>query len=266
MSSCEDAQFTLSTDSDGRAWEHFWLGQRYQFSNQIPNLKSFTTTEPGWVIADRGLCAWWGQPPARMATTTTTTTAQAVALPPSPAAANSLAATGSDGAVGLLLVLGLGAAAVWAWFNKGADDFADDYHPMADAPLLPLVYTEGPAQGQGSSQIEIPDEFEPELVGHSRDFEGNSESAPEELPVELPPDSWPPKTMGPAYDPLVPELEGEFDSFCRAIDRDGLSARGNDILKLMWGVTPGRSRAYQAARKRRDEFAKRIDYYRFEES
>lgn len=259
---CEDARLTLTTDEHGRAWEHFWLGQRYQFSNQIPNRRSFTTTEPGYVLADRGLCAWQVLPRDQAVMTAT---AQGYNSP-SAMQAMSPNAAGGEGAMGLLLLLGLAGAAVWAWFNKGEDDFADDYHPMADCPDLPPVYTEAPVSAQGNQTLVTPEELPGEFDGHSDDFEGSSEPPPDELPPELPQSTWPPKSMGAAYDPLVPEQAGEFDSFRRAIDRDGLNPKGNDVLKVLWGVTPGRSRAYQAARKRRDDFAKRLDYYRYEEA
>jgi hypothetical protein len=71
--------------------------------------------------------------------------------------------------------------------------------------------------------------------------------------------------MGAPYDPIEPEQEGEFDTYRRALGKDGLNPKGNEVLKAVWGVTPGRSRAYQAARRRRDAFAKRLDYYRYED-
>lgn len=259
---CENAQVTLSTDPQGRDWEHFWLGQVYQFSNQIPNRRSFTTTNPGHVIANRGLCVWQSHPP----TADGLFTAAPSAMPSTAVPAMTTDTAGGEGAIGLLLVLGLAGSAVWAWFNKGKDDFADDYHPMSDSPGLPPAYIDGPTQTQGHSPIETPNEFEPEFDGHSSDFEGSYEPSPTELPSELPSPTWPPKSMGAPYDPLQPEQAGEFASFRKAIENDGLSPKGNDVLRLLWGVTPGRSRAYLTARKRRDDFANRLDYYRYEEA
>lgn len=259
---CETARLTLSSDSEGRDWEHFWLDQRYQFSNQIPDLRSFTNTHPGLVIADRGLCVWQYASPALPEQAISGTAAN---LPPATQAA-AVPPTGGDGAIGLLLVLGLAGSAVWAWFNKGQGDHTDGYHPMADCPGLPPAYTHTPLASQGHSTDRTPEELPDELPGHSGDFEGSSEGATDELPNELPQSDWPPKTMGAPYDALLPEQPGEFERYRRAIEADGLNSRGNDILKVVWGVTPGRSRAYQAARKRRDEFAKRLDYYRYEAS
>lgn len=259
---CEDARVTFSTDEHGRDWEHFWLGGYYQFSNQIPNRMSYTTANPSSILADRGLCAWYWTPTVEAPPTATAQLAQSPAISQAPP----VDSMGSGGAIGLLLLLGLAGSGAWAWFNKGKDDFADDYHPMADCPALPPVYTEATLDTQGNQPIETPRELADELLGNSCDFEGSSKPPLDELPVELPQPEWPPKTMGAAYSALEPEQEGEFESFRKAIERDGLNPKGNDVLKVVWGVTPGRSKAYQAARKRRDEFAKRLDYYRYEEA
>jgi hypothetical protein len=122
---CADAQVSLSTDELGRHWEHFWTGQNYAFSNQIPNRQSFTTTNPGEVIYQRGLCQWITQPSAP------TTTQTAATMAP-----------GEGGAMGLLLLLGIVGAGIYAWYNRGDHDFSGDYHPMADVPPLPTLYLE----------------------------------------------------------------------------------------------------------------------------
>ena len=41
----------------------------------------------------------------------------------------------------------------------------------------------------------------------------------------------------------------------------GMNARSNDILTHLWGVKPGKSSAYQAARDRRDTFARRLSEF-----
>jgi len=122
---CEDGQVSLSTDATGRHWEHFWLGQNYLFSNQIPNRQSFTTTNPGEVIYQRSLCQWIAQPSPPMAAQT---------APPM--------APGEGGGMGLLLLVGIISSGVYAWFTKTKPDWSDDYHPMADVPALPAVYVE----------------------------------------------------------------------------------------------------------------------------
>ena len=121
---CESAQVSLSTDDQGRAWEHFYVGENYIFSNQIPNRQSFTTTNPGNVIANRGLCYWSTQPQASINPSQTAT-----AMAPS-----------DSGGAGLLLLLGIIGSGVYAWHTKVKPDWSDDYHPMADVPPLPTVY------------------------------------------------------------------------------------------------------------------------------
>ena len=133
--SCETASLTLENDTQGRTWEHYWLGQKYQLSNQIPNRASYTRTQPGWILADSGLCAWQGQPPARIAEVATIAP-QPIASPPVQAAVG-----GGDGAMGLLLLLGMAGAGVWAWIGRDKD-IDPSYHPMSDAPSFPLVSTD----------------------------------------------------------------------------------------------------------------------------
>lgn len=254
--SCETAKVSFSTDSDGRHWEHFWLGDNYVFSNQIPNRQSFTTTNPGAVINQRGLCIF-GQPQQPMNAATT--------APIAP---------GEGGAMGLLLLVAIAGAGVYAWVTRAdIDGHGDTYHPMADVPPLPLP--PGLAT-QGNSTHGIPTVEPLEFAWNSHEFEGNSQggdansqNAPDANSHGIPgvvadSQAWPPKTMGPPYDPLQPEQAGEFETYCKRLEADGLSPRGNDIIRVLWGATPGRSAAYDAARRRRDDFAKRLDYYRYE--
>lgn len=250
---CESAQVTLSTDEHGRDWEHFWLGQDYTFSNQIPNRQSFTTTNPGAVIYERGLCQWTAQPSAPLAAQT------APAMAP-----------GEGGAMGLLMLLGIIGSGVYAWYTKVKPDWSDDYHPMADVPPMPIAHL------QGNSTYGIPTVEPVEFEGNSLEFEGNSQddhansqndqsaNSPGIPGVVADSQDWPPKTMGAPYDPTQPEQTGEFDTYRKHLETDGLNPKGNDIIKVLWGVTPGRSAAYEAARKRRDDFAKRLEYYRYE--
>jgi len=134
--SCETASQTLENDTQGRTWEHYWLGQKYQLSNQIPNRASYTRTQPGWILSDSGLCAWQGQPPARIAEVASIATPQPIAAPPVQSAVG-----GGDGAMGLLLLLGMAGAGCWAWIGRDKD-VDPDYHPMADAPSFPMAYTD----------------------------------------------------------------------------------------------------------------------------
>lgn len=253
---CNTARFTLSTDGDGRHWEHFWLGERYIFSNQIPNRQSFSTTRPGDIIADRGLCAWVAPSAAPVAATTAT-------LP-----------SGDGGAGGLLLLLAILGSGAWAWVTRQQTaDHGDTYHPMADVPPLPLP--PGLAT-QGNSTHGIPRVEPLEFARNSIEFERNSQEGHANSQTALDANSlgipgvvadsqeWPPKSMGAPYDPLQPEQAGEFETYCKRLEEDGLAPRGNDVIRVVWGATPGRSAAYDAARRRRDAFAKRLDYYKFE--
>lgn len=253
---CEHAQVTLSTDEHGRNWEHFWLGQNYTFSNQIPNRQSFTTTNPGQVIYERGLCQWSAQ-----------------STPPMTAQTAPAMAPGEGGAMGLLLLLGIIGSGVYAWVTRRDFSVDGDYHPMADVPPLPLPPG---LTTQGNSTHGIPTVEPFEFAGNSSEFEGNSQSADANSQTGqsanslgipgVPADShdWPPKAMGAPYDPTQPEQAGEFDTYRKHLEADGLNPKGNDIIKVLWGVTPGRSAAYEAARKRRDDFARRLEYYRYE--
>jgi hypothetical protein len=132
--SCETASLTLENDTQGRTWEHYWLGEKYQLSNQIPNRASYTRTQPGWILADSGLCAWQGQPPARIAEVAS------IAPPPPPAVPVQATVGSGDGAMGLLLLLGMAGAGVWAWIGRDKD-IDPNYHPMSDAPSFPMVST-----------------------------------------------------------------------------------------------------------------------------
>lgn len=156
---CDTAQVSLSTDELGRHWEHFYLGQSYVFSNQIPNRQSFTTTTPGDVIYQRALCQWSTQPSAPNHT---------------PQSANTMA-PGEGGAMGLLLLIGIIGSGLYAWFTKSKPDQTDDYHPMADVPPLPTVYfnqgaaTSAPLEStQGYTAAPLPSEPSAAVIDRQR--------------------------------------------------------------------------------------------------
>jgi hypothetical protein len=304
---CEDAQTSISGDNQGRSWEHFWLGQAYKFSNQIPNQESWTRTDPGWVLADNGYCQWQGQPPERMRQQSPN--GQAVSVvenAPMPNQSNTVAGGMNDGGFGVLVLLAAAAAGCWYWVNRGKEVDAS-YHPHADLDLsLPamayhrpvavdyieiedgdevpdgyeLVEEDGDShpKPQGNSTHGIPSVQPLEFAGNSIEFAGNShggdansQNGPDANSLGIPGVSadsqdWPPKSMGAPCDPLQPEQAGEFDLYRKYVDSDGLNPKGNDIIKRLWGCTPGRSAAYEAARTRRDAFAKRLEYYRYEEA
>ncbi|MBD2261154.1 hypothetical protein [Pseudanabaena sp. FACHB-2040] len=151
MIPCEHAQTSLSQDNQGKAWEHFWLGDRYQFSNQIPNLKSFTRTDPGWVLADNRYCNWQSQPPARMRESAPMVAQQMITA--ESAIAPITADVGmTSGGFGLLVLVAAAVGGVMWWQNR--DKTPDpNYHPMADMPYqlpsLPVARVES-----------LPDELE----------------------------------------------------------------------------------------------------------
>ena len=61
------------------------------------------------------------------------------------------------------------------------------------------------------------------------------------------------------FDPELPEHEDEFSMFRLLVEHEKLSARGVPILNRVWGVSSGGSKKCIAARKRRDEFASRLE-------
>ena len=139
--SCETANLYLS-DQQGTHWEHYRLGDDYVFSNQIPNRKSFTRGNPGWVLHDFGYCQWARTPPNRNQQVALAETAPVTINPALVDAPSMDGAQGGSGA--LLLVIALIGSAVYAFVQQRNDkaDFAEDYHPMSDAPMLPTVRTD----------------------------------------------------------------------------------------------------------------------------
>ena len=269
---CEDGRITLSQDNQGRSWEHFWTGNRYHFSNQIPNLQSYTTTTPGWPLADRGYCEWAGTPPPKIPATVDGATPPAdETVPNSPqpvVAATPDAGMASEGAGGLMILALLGAGICqWAAKRRGA---SSGYDPHADLDLtLPPLGNFAAKQTHGIRGVEG-DGFafvSPGFASNSHVHQTERENGPNlgnpgVAAVSQSEKEWPEIPL--QFDPLQPEQGDEFEMFRYLVEKDGLAAKGVDIIKQMWGCSPGRSRAYAEARKRRDEFAKRLEYYRYD--
>lgn len=120
---CETARVDYWQDSAGHWWETFSLPGQVKIDNEIIRPGAATQTPAAEVLASRGLCT----------------------LAPAPMAAQAATAPLTDGTGGgaLLLLLAIGGSAVWAYFQQKNDkgDFAEDYHPMSDVPLLPPVAT-----------------------------------------------------------------------------------------------------------------------------
>lgn len=136
---CAYAKVHLWQDSSGAWWETFYLPEEVTGSNNPVTLDNKigrpagrTQTPPGKVLENRGLCVY--PPPATAATT---------AFPTPINAQVSTAPAGSGGGA-ILLVLALVGSAAYAFVQQrnSKGDFDSDYHPMADAPLLPPVSTD----------------------------------------------------------------------------------------------------------------------------
>jgi hypothetical protein len=254
LPSCRNATVIVFETPDGKAWELFEVdGQR--FINQIPSAAQASTTSPAHVMRDQGLCNWDVVEPDQLLVNADLTTSI------NPLQSNletwqlnriqGDTLSGGEG-FGWVAFIALGLLAI----TRGQSLMDARSRRRIDAQVASdvqaLVTTGATAETLG-----IHREFTPESDVNSSEFTGNS--------LGIHPDSWPPKAMGPAYDPMEPEQPGEFDSFRRCIDQDGLSPQGNDVIKHLWGANPGKSEAYKKARKRRDDFAKRLNYYRYEE-
>lgn len=251
---CRDATVSVFSTPDGKTWELFQAGDQ-SFLNEIPGPNAASTTPPAHILRDKGLCN-----PAPVAGDQLIGNAVLTASP-NPLEANlqqwqvarAQGATLSGGeGFGWVAVIALGLLAI----TRGQGLLDQRSRRRVDAQVAADVRIMQ-ALGATAEKPGIPPEFAPEFAGNSTEFDRNS--------TGIPPESWPPKTMGAAYDPLEPEQPGEFEAFRRAVEKDGLNPTGNDVIKLLWGATPGRSEAYQKARKRRDDFAKRLAYYRYEE-
>lgn len=247
MTFCNGASQHIYQRPDGKWFEVFSLnGQAWE--NEISGPTGATRTPPEVVLKDWGVCQ-----------IAPNSNQESLLLPDTPKDSDLGSLVGvlmlASSAVIVLGLCCFGAMLSYRWMP-----------PRALPGRAPVALP-----GGGNSSARIPSEPGREFVGNSAEFEGNSDGvAPADSPG-IPGGSadsapWPPKTMGAPYSPTDPEQPGEFDTYRKHVDQDGLSPRGNDIIKAMWGVSPGRSAAYEAAKKRRDEFAKRLNYYRYEEA
>ena len=146
---CEQASTNVFTDNQGRAWEQFNLNNQGVFLNQIPDVQSFTRTNPGWVLADNGYCSWAYAPPERirveMPVITPTTLETSVEAPPA-------AEPGAAFVVFLAVVaaIGIAAKAGWTYYEDNVKPASpkpkreDNYNPYPNAHIqqLPLSFGE----------------------------------------------------------------------------------------------------------------------------
>jgi hypothetical protein len=255
LPSCRNATVDVFSTPDGKTWELFQIQGQTSFLNQIGSPEQASRTAPWAVMRDQGLCDPGLVKADQLITNAELTTSV------NPLQSNletwqlnriqGDTLSGGEG-FGWVAIIALGLVVI----TRGQSVMDQRSRRRIDAQVASdvqaLVATGATAETPG-----IPPEFAPEFAGNSPEFAGNS--------TGIPPEPWPPKDMGPAYDPMEPEQPGEFDAYRRAIETDGLNPKGNDIIKHLWGATPGRSEAYQKAKKRRDDFAKRLTYYRYEE-
>ncbi len=255
--------------------ETYYLADQYIFVNEIPDIESETRTNPGWILHDDGYCKWIDEPPHRFAPDhreidSPSTTEQ----PPQPEPTKALVSSSSDadptvaqGVASMFFMVAMIGGCVWLYLRgKGQSRANSDYHPMADLPRLPRL---SELRGEVSAAL-APDsnqthgirgEFDPEFDLNSAEFDSNSTSNSTPSAADS---TWPPTDRYGPYDPLQPEQEFEFDDYRKQLEKHGLSPKGNEIIYLLWGAKPGNSSKYKAAVTRRDQFARRLDYYRYE--
>lgn len=144
---CEQASTHVFTDDQGRAWEQFNLNNQGVFLNQIPDVQSFTRTNPGWVLADNGYCAWVGQSPERVRVEM-----PVIAPTPLESAVEVPTATEPGAAFVVFLVvvaaIGVAAKAGWTYYEDNLKSASskpkreDDYNPYPNAHIqqLPISF------------------------------------------------------------------------------------------------------------------------------
>lgn len=247
MLDCSLATHEVTQRFDGKWFEYFKLpGQAWE--NEISGPNSATRTPASEVLANWGVC----QKAQPIQSTT-------LLPPPTPN-------TSDVGTFAGVIMIASAAVVVVGSCVFGAI-LSYRWKP---ARVLPSASLQVLAPS-GNSSNGIPEVEPTEFEGNSSEFEGNSQEALSANSLGIPDVSadsqvWPPKSMGAPFDANEPEQPGEFETYRKYVDADGLNPRGNDIIKTLWGVTPGRSGTYEAARKRRDDFAKRLSYYRYEEA
>ena len=146
---CEQASTNVFTDNQGRAWEQFNLNNQGVFLNQIPDVQSFTRTNPGWVLADNGYCSWAYVPPERIRVE------MPVVVPPvieTAVEAHSAVEPGSAFVVFLAVVaaVGIAAKAGWTYYEdnikptRSEPKRKDNYNPYPNAHIqqLPISFGE----------------------------------------------------------------------------------------------------------------------------
>jgi len=258
LSDCREASVVIFQTNDGLWYERFILPDRY-FDNQIDSPQHASTTPAPQVFYNRGECSI----PQQKTESFALVSAPSMQVSASePTIAQNVSST--------LFLIAMVGGCVWLYLRgKNQPGGNADYHPMADLPQLPRLSELagwGPDEDTPESNQTpgIRGEFDPEFEENSNEFEANSTSNSTIQTYEQFYGPWPPPEPAPLYDPQEPEQQSEFDDYRRIIQKHGLNPRGNEIITLLWGAKPGNSTKYRAAVKRREQFVKRLDYYRRE--
>lgn len=264
---CREATVHIFQTADGRWFERFVLPNTF-FDNEIESPNDATRTIPAQVFYNRGECSVPSHPLEE----------SPVLVSRNPAEVS----TANIAAANVASTFFLAALVSGCWFlwkrSRSQLGANNNYHPHSDLPTLPrlsdlagLVATSSDDDGEESEGDD--EEEEPEFVSiqppESDGIQSNSEpNSADRVPTYEEhygtATAWPPKDMGGMYDPTRPEERNEFEDYLRILDQHGFSPSGNDVIKVLWGATPGGSKRYKAAVKRRDQFVRRLNYYRSE--
>lgn len=184
---CEQASTHVFTDNQGRAWEQFNLNNQGVFLNQIPDVQSFTRTNPGWVLADNGYCTWVGQPPARIRT-------EMPVLAPATVAPSTVPTAEADPgvAMGFMVLIALAGSAGFAyWKRQQEDKEIEKYDPHAHIPTdLPFSLSGGVKPQNQPEELWI-DEGDPVPEGYTLvDEEDDDVVAPGKMSGVTEPSPW----------------------------------------------------------------------------
>ena len=248
---CETASIRLS-EYQQKFWEHFLLDGRYQFSNQIPNLESWTRTHPGWVLNDNGYCTWRGEPPPRLTeqpVMSETTGVNPVAMDlPTPNEGM------QSGGFGSLVLLAAIAAGGWVWINRNKSSDAN-YHPIADLETrLPKLVTTPTAAVEEPDEepewIELEDGEEPppgyELVADDNPTEGDSAAGDRDKRPQFEPSPWLPQAFKDQIDAQVRSQAHKL--FLQGMDAaEGTHVQGPEALGNPAGSNLGSSGNFREA-------------------
>jgi hypothetical protein len=228
---CSKAQVRVSQRDDGQWLELFTIGDR-AFINHIDGPASASKTTPDRVMFERGLCDAYQQ---------TATPAAA------PVASVSSAVETSDPMTAAVVVIGSLVGLVAVILGGVVMSYILKPDPTISLPKPKALLLPPPTPDQGIYDPMVWDRIQgAETQGIRGEFDPSS-------PVNSPVNS-------SEFDPNSPIQPGEFEAFL-ALTEMGVNPRSNEMLQQMWGVKPGKSSAYMAARDRRDTFCRRLSEF-----